>query len=787
MTSANYQRAGDLFEKLRDLGESERAAALDDACGNDAQLRAQVLRLLSADRAATERSFLGQRAIDDAALMLAAGSPKLPDAGTVIGTYRLGSRITAGGMGVVYEAEDLQLHRRVAVKILPSSFAGEGAERVQRFEREARAVSLLNHPNIITIFAAGFDRGHYYIAMEFVEGETFRCLASETPVDRKFLIDMAVQVCSALSAAHGAGIVHRDIKPENLMVRPDGIVKVLDFGLARLEQTAGADVAFSQAGTILGTAAYMSPEQAAGKPADARSDIFSLGAVLHELLQGPLRKQGAADLERIVARCLSRDPAQRYPSAAALKIALEAARKDAPLPASIAVLPFANLSDEKENEYFSDGLADEILNLLTRIPGLKVIARTSSFAFRGKEQDIHTVAGMLDVQTILEGSVRRAGSRVRVTAQLINAEDASHLWSDRYDREMIDLFALQDEIAAAIARALKLEFSARTRHIPDLAAYEAYLKGLSFIFAQTPEGLERGKECFERAISLDPEYAEAHWALGAFYASYTHNDLLPSHEGVPLARAALIRALEIDASQPLAHSYLATLACAYDYDWEEGMRRLELAKDSDAMPAELHLAFAYNLYLLGQLPDAVAEARCGVDKDPLSVYSRLRLVFFLYCAGRYAQALEEAHRTLDIDRNYWLAHAMIARIHFVLGETSKAVAAAERAREIAPWSGRVAGLLGGLMIRTGDRQRGEELYRRLLELPPHQIPMGMLIYHAVGGDTNSAAEWFEKAVEQRNLGLMGHFRDPILEALRRSSHWPRLARLINLPALGEGG
>jgi tetratricopeptide (TPR) repeat protein len=248
------------------------------------------------------------------------------------------------------------------------------------------------------------------------------------------------------------------------------------------------------------------------------------------------------------------------------------------------------------------------------------------------------------------------------------------------------------------------------------------------------------------------------------------------------ARAALIRALEIDASLRLAHSYLATLACAYDYDWEEGKRQFELAKDSDTMPAELHLAFAYNLYLFGQLPDAVAEAKRGLDKDPLSVYSRLRFVFFLYCAGMHAQALDEAHRTLEIDRNYWLAHGLIARILFVLGETPEAVAAAERAREIAPWNGRIAGLLGGLMIRTGNRQRGEELHRRLFELPPHQIPMGMLLYHTVCGDTNSAAEWFEKAVEQRNLGLMGHLRDPILEALRQSSHWSRLARLINLPA-----
>ena len=353
MTPADHQRASALFERLRGLDDSEWGAAVDAACPGNVELRDQVLRILEADRAISDRSFLKARAIDDAARLLVAGRPKLPHPGTVIGTYRLGPRIGAGGMGVVYEAQDLRLHRRVAVKILPPPYAEEAAELVSRFQREARAASLLNHPNIVTIFDAGFDGDHYYIATEFVDGGTLKSLTAHGPLAWKALADIALQVSSALAAAHDAGIVHRDIKPENVMIRPDGIVKVLDFGLAKFNDAGEQDVALSRTGTILGTAAYMSPEQARGEEPDARGDVFSLGAVLYEMATGRQAFPGATAavvhdailnrdpvapsnlnsalpprIDEIVLKAVEKDRELRYQSAAELSADLKRLKRD---------------------------------------------------------------------------------------------------------------------------------------------------------------------------------------------------------------------------------------------------------------------------------------------------------------------------------------------------------------------------------------------------------------------------------------------------------------------------
>ncbi len=396
--------------------------------------------------------------------------------GTRVGPYDILALLGSGGMGEVYKATDTRLGRTVAIKFLKSAYT-------DRLDREARAIAALNHPNICTIHDVGPD----YLVMEYLEGAP---LGSPVPLENA--MRLALQIAAALEAAHAKGIVHRDLKPGNIFVTQAG-VKLLDFGLAKLRAgQEGSDdtLSMTQAGTVVGTAAYMSPEQAQAKPLDARSDIFSFGLVLYEMLSGqrafsadtgiaimaaivrdePRPLKVSPELERIIARCLRKAPADRFQTMGEVRAALEQiSLKPAQEQPSIAVLPFANMSADKENEYFSDGLAEEILNSLVRIPGLKVTARTSSFAFRGKEQDIRGIAEALDVKTILEGSVRKAGNRVRVTAQLINAADGYHLWSERYDRELTDVFAVQDEIAAAIAAALKLKLAGEAapahRHI----------------------------------------------------------------------------------------------------------------------------------------------------------------------------------------------------------------------------------------------------------------------------------------------------------------------------------
>jgi serine/threonine protein kinase len=438
--------------------------------------------------------------------------------GTRLGPYQILAPIGTGGMGDVYKATDTRLNRTVAIKVLNGAHS-------DRFEQEAPAIAALNHPHICTLHDVGPD----YLVMEYVEGAALR---GPLPVEEA--VRLALQIAAALEAAHSKGITHRDLNPANILVTKQG-VKLLDFGLAKVSSAKETSITQTMghqtlAGTILGTAAYMSPEQAEGKPADARSDVFSFGAVLYEMLSGrrafegesaistmaavlnkePHRLDAPPVLEGVVMRCLEKQSARRFQTLAELREALGRATQARtgtlmPQHPSIAVLPFANMSADKENEYFSDGLAEEILNLLAKTPGLKVIARTSSFAFRNKEQDITKIAEALRVQNILEGIVRRAGNRIRITAQLIQAADGTHLWSERYDRELTDVFAAQDEISAAIAGALKVKLVAsKPRYTPKLPAYEALLKAKHFHWKVTAESMAQARVFYEQAITLGP-------------------------------------------------------------------------------------------------------------------------------------------------------------------------------------------------------------------------------------------------------------------------------------------
>jgi serine/threonine protein kinase len=396
--------------------------------------------------------------------------------GSKLGPYEILAPVGSGGMGEVWKARDSRLDRIVAIKKVKEQHS-------ERFKQEAKSIAALNHAHICQLFDIGPD----YLVLEYVEGKSL-----SSPLPEREAVRLAIQIATALEAAHKKGIIHRDLKPANIMVTREGSVKLLDFGLAKLYEkdtsissSQTADFPATQAGAVLGTVAYMSPEQAQGQPADARSDIFSFGLVLYEMLSGrkafsgespplilaallrdePAPLQTSPSLEKIVQRCLSKQPSGRYKTMSEVKAALEqacearATGSSAEPKPSIAVLPFVNMSGDKEQEYFSDGLAEEIINALTKIPGLKVIARTSSFSFRGKEQDITKIAEALRVRTILEGSVRKAGNRIRVTAQLITAADGSHLWSERYDREMTDVFAIQDEISQAIVEKLRVQLA----------------------------------------------------------------------------------------------------------------------------------------------------------------------------------------------------------------------------------------------------------------------------------------------------------------------------------------
>lgn len=716
--------------------------------------------------------------------------------GSRLGPYEIIELLGHGGMGEVYKAVDTRLGRTVAIKFLHG-------DHIDRFKREAYSIAALNHPNICTLYDIGPD----YLVMEYIEG-TPLC----GPFPPREALRLGLEIAGALEAAHAKGIVHRDLKPDNILVAHSGI-KLLDFGLAKpMKKAAEEDSALTdtKAGVMLGTAAYMSPEQAEGRPVDVRSDVFSFGVVMYEMLSGrrafaghnlistvaailykePEPLDAPAAIGRIVTRCLKKATSERYQTMTEVKGALAKAALapdwERPVP-SIAVLPFANLSADKENEYFSDGLAEEIINKLARAPGLKVIARTSAFSFKGVEQDIRKIAASLNVQAVLEGGVRRVGSRIRVTAHLVTAEDGSHAWSDRYDREVTDVFKVQDEIAAAIGAALEVQLGrklpGREEHNPSLPAYEAYLKGLHHLFKNAPESLLRCEEHLLHASRIDHEYAAPHLALAQCYILLGLHGLRPTREVMPLVRAEARRTLELDPSASPGHAMLGLVAGAFDYDWLEVERQFRLAMAHGPVQGLVRWPYAnFCLAPRGRFREAAEQMEQWLEQDPLNVAARTDLAFFLNHAGMHERAATAASLALEVDDDYWFAHYTVGEICGSMGRFQEAVQATERAYELAPQNPRVGGLLAGLLARSGDQSRADAVVRKLDGMGP----VGMLLYHLWRSDTESAAEWYGKAIELRELMAVLYAQAPIVKTLQHCEKWPSLAKMMNLSGVSAG-
>jgi serine/threonine-protein kinase len=561
----------------------------------------------------------------------------------------------------------------------------------------------------------------------------------------------------------------------------------------------------TQAGTILGTAAYMSPEQAQGKPVDSRSDIFSFGLVLYEMLSGqrafdedtglatmaaivrdePKPLTSTPDLQKIIARCLAKQPAQRYQTMAEIRTALASASlKSAEEQPSIAVLPFANMSGDKDNEYFSDGLSEEIINALAHMPGLKVTARTSAFAFRGKEQDITKIAETLRVKTVLEGSVRRAGNRIRVMAQLINASDGYHLWSERFDRDLTDVFAVQDEIAAAIAAALKVKLGGKPapahRHTPKLSAYEAYLKGLHHRIKNTPEANARAREFFQQAIALDPEYPDPHVGLADTAFLPWIMGSLPARDGALFVRTHVRKALDLDPTHPRAHAMLGSVAAIYEYDWKEAERQYGEALSAEPVPPGVMSMYCIHyLAPLGRVREGLDHLEKSIESDPLNLLGRYFLGICFSLAGKPERALQQASKILEIDDNSLQAFVLRDGALSAQERWAEALANAERVLQLAPGVHLFDGVLAGHLMRAGERSRAEDLIRELKGTPSPAI--GMLLYHCACLELDAAADWFELAIEQRNPLVPSLCANPLTKPLRDSPRWPALAKVMNLP------
>jgi len=741
---------------------------------------------------------------------------------TAISHYKIIRKIGAGGMGEVYLAEDTKLNRRVALKFLSAQY-GEDQGLKARFKREAQAAASLNHPNVITIHEVAEHESRPFIAMEYVEGRSLKDLmvAQRLPIGK--VIDFAMQICEGLVEAHQSEIVHRDVKPQNIMVDKDGRIRVCDFGLARVKR----EVMLTQAGTTVGTVVYMSPEQARGDDVDCRTDIWALGVVLYEMLAGKLPFGGEHDqaviysilnaeprpltglpveLEQVVNRALAKNPDERYQTVSEVLEDLRLIKEGfgsrmtstlvtmAQTSPSIAVLPFANLSADKEQEYFCDGMAEEIINALTRVEGLRVVARTSAFSFKDRKLDVREIGRRLNVTAVLEGSVRKAGTRLRITAQLVSVADGYHLWSERYDRDTgqlccpEDIFSIQDEISLAIVEKLKVKLMGGEktkllkRYTQDLDAYNLYLKGRYFWDKRTEENLNKGIEYFSQAVERDPEYALAYVGLADSYVALVDYSFLSPKELLVKAREAATRALGIDPMLAEAHNSMAQVMFR-EWDWEgaekEHKRAIELKPDYPSA----HHWYALLLTYAGRFDEAIAEIKKARELDPLSLIINRNLGLFLYYARRYDQALEQLQKTAEMEPHFSMLHAAMGEVYLQKSMHEEALREFEREAAIhghlnqheESWRA-IAYLKAGK--KDEARRIMDYLLRRAKEA--YVAPTRLASIYFALGDDDEGFGWLDKSYRERDSTLLEIKVDPGFDRVRSDPRFKELMKKVGL-------
>ncbi len=744
--------------------------------------------------------------------------------GSRLGPYEIVAPLGAGGMGEVYRARDARLGRDVAIKALPAEFNAD-PERLARFRREAQMLASLNHPNIAAIYGLEESSGAPHLVLELVEGETLAAQLKRGPLSPPEALRLGIQIASALEAAHERGVVHRDLKPGNVMITPRGTAKVLDFGLAKSDAPLPPSGDLSESptmtmqagatleGVILGTAAYMSPEQARGKPVDRRSDVWSFGCVLFECLAGspPFGGDTVSDriariLEReptwtalpagasprvreILRRCLRKEADARPRDIRDVRLELEeitggGAKADAGREKSIAVLPFENQSGP-DDEYFADGMTDEILNALAQVEGLRVAARTSCFAFKGRREDLRLVGEKLDVGTVLEGTVRRSGSRLRITAQMVNAADGYQLWSERYDREMTDVFAVQDEIANAIATRLRGTIDAKEGDVSrarggtrNLDAYELLLRGRAL-------QMKRGRfvlqaiACFEQAIALDPRYAEAMASLADSYRLMGVFGAAPSAEIFPKAEALAERALAIDPGLADALTTMAAVEEQYRHNFARSDELYDRALTLEPRHSQARAQRALWRVVRGAMTaeEALAEGRRAVQDDPLNAWVGGMQSQMLGIAGRHDESLAEAERSLVLDADSFYAHWNVMRSHAWLGNYDRAI---QEAPALFGTSGRhtwALGLLAWTYGRAGLADRARAVYDELEARSRQEFvsPGWLAMTAGAAGLAEDAIRWARRAVAEHDSLVLWAPRMPFWDFVRTD---PRFAEVM---------
>ena len=741
--------------------------------------------------------------------------------GKTISHYRVIEKLGEGGRGIVYKAEDTRLKRTVALKFLPPPFVAD-RESKERFEREAQAAARLNHANIVTIYAIDEFENQLYIAMEYIEGRTLyermaelRCEPARQAIQSK--IGIMLQICEGLSNAHRLGVVHRDIKPQNIMIDRAGRVKILDFGMARLLGV----TRLTDEHVVFGTLQYISPELLNGEEPDIRSDIWSVGVLFYEMLcdeqpfQGktpqavihsilnrepwPLRLPGIpglARLESTLRKTMCKVPERRYQDLEPLihdlhpLLRLGEGRFPATDPAAgreriaIAVLPFLDLSPRKDQEYFCDGIAEELVNMLTKIDGLKVSSRTSSFQFKGRQVDLRNIEKKLKVQFLLEGSVQKSGNKLRVTANLIQAADGCTVWSEVYSRNLKDIFRIQDDIAMAIITNLKIRLMGGEkailpkRYTTNLKAYNLYLEGRYFWNRRYEGGLKKSLGCFRDCIEQDPGYALPHVAMAESLNIIGLYGFLPPPQAFPQAKGAALRALAIDRGMGEAYNSLGWVSVFYEWDWEKADKEFRRAIELNPGYATSHEWYALALAVQGCFPEALDSIRLAQELDPLSLLVNRVLGLISLFAHRFDESRAQLLKAQELDPNFLLARLWLGETYLFQNECPRAMIEFQNVLQ-APSGGMTTWALsdmGSANALLGHRDEALKIFARLQEIEKERyIPKTQMAQVFFNMDPNKAFELLEKAVDDRDAFLPWSKSSPHFDVLRRDPRFRELS------------
>jgi serine/threonine-protein kinase len=865
VTKDRWREVSRLFNRAAEMAPSERAVWLRIECAGDTELLREVEDLLESDR----HTQLFTR-IDDgvrgAILSWNNDGEALP--AHIISHYKVLEKLSEGGMGMIYKAHDTKLDRPAVLKLLPH-YLNSNQEMKHRFIQEARAAASLDHPNVCTIYEIGEVAAQLYIAMPFYEGETLKDKIEKGPLAVDEAIEYAAQMAEGLAHAHEAGIVHRDIKPANVMVTARGHLKILDFGIAKV-----SDANLTKSGMLMGTAAYMSPQQARGATVDHRTDLWSLGVVLYEMLTGrppftgdssyallhaiqyeeplsvtSLSPQVPSSLDRLVLKLLQKEPESRHEDARRLLSALRKIQmtvllqkssllesedrtrlirgvtaSDVPVkqtgfsdsesspgnqaPAAslstrargkrstrkaidtLAVLPLLNASADPNMEYLSDGITEGIINALSELPKLRVMARSIVFRYKGQDVDPVQTGRALGVRAVLTGRVLQLGEQLTVGAELVDVTDGSQLWGEHYNRKFADIFQVQEEIAREITQKLQLRLSGdqkkrlTKRYTDNIEAYQLYLQGRYYWSKRTSEGIRGGIYYLHQAIALDPNYALAYAGLSDCYIMSGFYDHLPPAEAFPQAKVAALKALEIDDQLAEAHISLAAIRTFYEWDWLDAERDFKQGIKLNSNSVKAHHWYACSLTSQGRLEEGYGEMRTARELEPLSLIINRDVGRHYYFLRQYDQTIELCLKTLAIDRGFFLAHFYLIPAYEQKGMFEEAVRELQLAIELSGGSAAMKALLGRVYAVSGRREKALEVLEELKEKSEREyVPSFYFVLIYLGLDEKEKAfEWLERAYSERSTHLVWLKVDPIFDGLRSDPRFTELMRRMGMSA-----